>query len=201
MWDGTTWVTVPGSLSFGWTKSILAFDDGTGPRLHWGTHGGTDLPVYACTSQWDGSQWTYAQCLVPYANPAYALASIDMGPPLGQRLFSVTGSGIIMSQPTGNWTSIPGSPYNVDYSSVDFQGTILTHHTRGGNVPVVVALDSSRGRLVRYAGCPRCDGDRNLDGSTDAADLFDFLDEWFSLPTRSVQQLFNFLTDWFASCT
>jgi hypothetical protein len=51
-----------------------------------------------------------------------------------------------------------------------------------------------------WATGPRCEGDRNLNGATDATDFFDFLGEWFAQPTRGVRPLFNFIGAWLTGC-
>jgi hypothetical protein len=79
---------------------------------------------------------------------------------------------------------------------------MAAYHMPGSNVPVVVGVTSGGNGLQRLAGCPRCEGDRNLDGAADLTDLLDFLEVFFSTasgPPR-VQQLFDFLAVWFAGC-
>lgn len=200
VWNGSMWQAVPGAPSFGSTKSLLTYDDGFGTAVYWGSHPG-NLPTRACASRFDGVAWVFPVTSTPtgpVVNPGYAFAGVDFGPEIGRRVVSASLAGFIVSSPTGPWTIIPGSGPSPTYET-DYTGALAAYRMPGSGVPVVVGV-TSRGRaLQRLAGCPRCQGDRNLDGAADLADLFDFLDEYFT-STHRVQQLFDFLRAWFAGC-
>ncbi len=194
--DGSQWQVIWST----WTHALELADDGVnGVRLYTGTHPGGSLPLNTALSGWNGTDWHHAIGGSQSWNPGYAIASIDMGPGIGPRIFSLSTAGVIMSNPTGLWQRVNGTP--ISYGSFPiYKGPLLAFRTAGG-VPVVVTIDSiAQNGLLRIAGCPRCPADRNLDGAADVGDLFDFLGEWFGSASPNLQQLFDFLALWFGGC-
>lgn len=196
VWNGSAWTSVWAT----WGHALEPADDGAhGLRLYLGHHPSGSLPPDTCLSGWDGSAWFHAVGGSANWNPGYAIASIDMGPGIGPTVFSMFQGGIARSVPAGRWLLLNSVGYN-SFNLHQYRGAMLAHRTVGGDVPVLVTTDAGRTGLLRYAGCPRCAADRNLDGTASVGDIFDFLEEWFADGPGDIQDLFDFLAAWFTGC-
>jgi hypothetical protein len=143
-WDGAAWSSVgePGEFAtgtFGPVNALVAFDDGTGPKLYAGgdflNAGGV---VATRIASWDGASWSGLQSPVNDAVLTLEVLDLGSGPALYAAGFFTLARGVPVNRIArwdgANWSALgggiggPGSPYVSALTVFD-----------GGSGPVLLA--------------------------------------------------------------